>query len=129
MIQYSKSIVTASMPILVSTHFACAQSLTPQQITALNNLQEEFTTCSAYYATQISCTSPARKQEAKEKIDPILKTFNSMAVLIGSKIGMTKDAMEQRLKRVFEEQGRITNNNVCINIDFFTHDAPCDVSN
>jgi hypothetical protein len=76
-----------------SVEIARAQSFTPQQITALNNLQEEFTTCSAYYATQIACTSPARKQE-----DPILKIFNSMAVLIGSKIGMTKDRNGAALK-------------------------------
>jgi hypothetical protein len=93
------------------------QPFTPQQLTALNNLQEEFTRSGAYFHVLIACASPAMKEEATSRIAPTAKIFDTMAFVIGNKIGMTKDAMEQRLRRVFDEQSRITNNNVCLNID------------
>ena len=67
------------------------------------------------------------KQKLKVQLDPVLKVFDLMAVSIGSKIGMTQDAIEQRLRRVFEEQSRITNSNACVNIDslYARHDLRC----
>jgi hypothetical protein len=96
---------------------ASSQALTAQQINALNNLQEEFTQYVLYFQSQIACASPAMKKEAQDRIGPTVKLFSAMAVRVGSEIGMTTDAMEQRLRRAGEEQSRITNNNLCINID------------
>lgn len=111
-----RSIAFISLALIVTapTH---AETLTPQQITAFNNLQEEFATCGAYYRIEIACATSEIKQKLKTQLEPTLKVFDLMAVSIGSKIGMTQDAIEQRLRRIAEEQSRITNNNVCINID------------
>ena len=96
---------------------AQGQPFTPQQLTALNNLQEEFTRCSAYFHVLIACASPAMKDDATAKIGPTAKVFDNMAVAIGNKIGMTQDAIEQRLRRIYDEQSQLTHNNVCLNID------------
>ena len=74
-----------------------ADNLTPQQITAFNNLQEEFTTCGVYYRIEIACATSEWKQKLEIQLEPTLKVFDVMVISIGSKIGMTKDAIEQRL--------------------------------
>jgi len=94
-----------------------ADTLTPQQINALNNLQEEYTTCSYYYRLQISCATPEWKEKLEAQLDPIMKLCDRAAIRIGNGIGMTKDAIEQRLRRVAADMGRATNNSVCINMD------------
>lgn len=76
-----------------------AETFTPQQINALNNLQEEYTTCGYYYRLQIACAPPGEgKEKLKSQLDPILTVC------------------EQRLRRVAADMGRITNNN-CVNMD------------
>jgi hypothetical protein len=94
-----------------------AETFTPQQINALNNLQEEYTTCGYYYRLQIACAPPGEgKEKLKSQLDPILTVCDRAVVLFGQGIGMTKDAIEQRLRRVAADMGRITNNN-CVNMD------------
>ncbi len=104
-----------------------ADNLTPQQITAFNNLQEEFTTCGVYYRIEIACATSEWKQKLEIQLEPTLKVFDVMVISIGSKIGMTKDAIEQRLRRVAAEQSRITNSSTCVNIDslYARHDLRC----
>ena len=106
---------------------ARAQTLTPQRIDALNNLQEEFTACGVYYRAEIACATPEWKAKLKAQLDPILKLFDMMVVSIGSNIGMTQDAIEQRLRRNVDQQSRLTNGKVCINIDslYARYDARC----
>ena len=106
---------------------AHAQPLTPQRINALNNLQEEFTACGVYYRAEISCATPEWKAKLQTQLDPVLKLFDLMVVSIGSNIGMTQDAIEQRLRRNVDQQSRLTNGKVCINIDSLSarYEARC----
>ena len=57
--------------VLAAPTSALSQALTPQQITALNNLQEEYTRCSLYFHSQIACAPPAMKQEAENQLGPV----------------------------------------------------------
>jgi hypothetical protein len=98
-----------------------------QLLTALNNVQEEYTRCATYFRALIACSPPATKKEAEAQIYPTVKVFEETAVTIGRELGMTQDAMEQRLKRVFDEQNQLTNNKVCLIIDSLVARlaAPC----
>ena len=107
-------VLVFSVVIAATAH---AETFTQQQTDALNNLQEEFATCGAFYRTEIACATPEWKAKLQTQLDPTLKLFDLMAVSIGSKIGMTQDAIEQRLRRVFEQQSRLTNGKVCLNFD------------
>jgi hypothetical protein len=120
-------VVTLVFSVVIAASAAHAQTLTPQNIDALNNLQEEFATCGAYYRTEIACATPEWKERLQTQLGPTIKLFDAMAVSIGSKIGMTQDAIEQRLRRVFEQQSRLTNGNVCLNIDtlYAQHNSRC----
>jgi hypothetical protein len=109
-------VVLISSAVIAAT-VAHAETFTSQQTDALNNLQEEFATCGAFYRTEIACATPEWKAKLQTQLDPTLKLFDAMAVSIGSTIGMTQDAIEQRLRRVFEQQSRLTRGNVCLNID------------
>jgi hypothetical protein len=106
---------------------ARAQTPTSQRIDALNNLQEEFTACGVYYRATIACATPEWKAKLQTQLDPILKLFDAMAVSIGSSIGMTQDAIEQGLRRNADQQTRLANGNVCINIDslYARYNARC----
>ncbi len=112
---------------VVAATAARGETFTPQQTDALNNLQEELTTCGAYYRIEIACAAPGGKEKLRTQLDPTIELFDEMAVSIGSRIGMTKDAIEQRLRRVLEQQNRLTNDNVCLNIDtlFARHNLRC----
>jgi hypothetical protein len=109
--------IVFTLVLLLAPARAQEPALTPQQLTAFNNVQEEYTRCHAYFQTLIACASPAMKSEAELRIKPTAKVFGDTAVAIGRKIGMTQDAMEQRLRRVFNDQKELTNNNVCLNLD------------
>jgi hypothetical protein len=74
-----------------------------QLLTALNNVQEEYTRCATYFRALIACSPPATKKEAEAQIYPTVKVFEETAVTIGRELRMTQDAMEQRLKRVFDK--------------------------
>ena len=84
-------VVFVLFALIIATRIR-AESLTPQQITAFNNLQEEFTTCGVYYRVEIACATPEWKQRLERQLDPTLKVFDAMVIFIGTKIGMTKDA-------------------------------------
>jgi len=56
---------------------AIAQPLSPERINALNNLQEEFTTCTLFYQSIIACSPPAKKQEATQIFDPTVRLFRT----------------------------------------------------
>jgi hypothetical protein len=87
-----------------------AGTLTPQQQSVVNNLQEEYTACGYYYRVQIACTPLEGREALKLQLDPILRALDRAVVLFGQGIGMTNDAMQQRLSRIAADLGPDTNN-------------------
>jgi hypothetical protein len=98
---------------------AAQEKMTDQQLYAFNSVQEEYTRCEFYFRTLVTCSSspPAMKEQAESQIGSTAKVFADTANAIGRKIGMTQDAMEQRLIRIAKEQAELTNNSACLNLD------------
>lgn len=103
---------------LIDMSSARAQTLTQQQLQlrVANNIQEEYTACGYYYRLQLACAPPEGKDKLEAQLNPVLKLCDRAVILFGQGVGMTKDAIEQRLKRVAADMGRITNNS-CVNFD------------
>jgi hypothetical protein len=68
---------------LVGTAAAQGQSLTGQQLYALNSVQEEYTKCGVYFRTLITCAAPLMKKQAESKVGPTVRIFDEAAVEIG----------------------------------------------
>jgi hypothetical protein len=83
---------------LVGVSSPLAQALTQRQLRVANNIQE-YTACGYYYRLQLACAPPEGKARSaiNTGIEVVRPGGNSF---FGQGIGMTKDAIEQRLRRV-----------------------------
>jgi hypothetical protein len=99
---------------LLGSNGAVAQGLDQKTIRAFNNLQEEMTTCMAYYMFGQACMKDQMTPETTQRAAAAFNALNESSFEIGQSLGMTVDAMISRLEMSAGEMRRLTNNS-CIN--------------
>jgi hypothetical protein len=74
-------------------------------IAVFDDVHFEIANCAAYYAITQQCFSGSDKQSEsyRKEVDAIIGILNKASFEIGSKIGMTQDAMLSRFKMVLDE--------------------------
>jgi hypothetical protein len=101
--------------LLLSVAPAWAQEprLSDKEVQAWNEVQEELTACVAYFNFGKNCAPIGKEEEAKQ-MDPTIEHMMTLALTVGSRIGMTQDAMLSRLKMTLEDQAKLTEGK-CLN--------------
>jgi hypothetical protein len=105
---------------------AAAQDTPEKRRQAFADLQMEYSVCIAYYNMEKICAPDELKAKAAHDLDPIIKTLTETAYLIGSKIGMTNEAMGARLKMSYDDAGQRMRHS-CINFaaEYERHGQRC----
>jgi hypothetical protein len=118
--------VVACVLLAIAPSWAQNGQKTETEISAWNAVQEEMTTCAAFYLFAKTCAPEGAKQEELAQIDRIIERMSELALMTGIEIGMTKDAMLSRLKMTLEEQARVTDGK-CVNYSslFVRHSTRC----
>jgi hypothetical protein len=109
------------LALLVSINTAWAQDakLSNNEFTAWSAVQEELTSCTAYWQRFKACAPENAPKAELEKVDRIIKQFSDLSFDVGNKIGMTVDAMLSRLTMAIEEQNKLTGDK-CVNFASLT---------
>jgi hypothetical protein len=107
----------AMIAFLLISGSALARStkLSEREVTAWNNVQQEITYCAAFWQIFRACAPDGTKAEEVQQAERVAKYFSDLAFVIGTKIGMTQDAMVSRLKMAMEDQSKLTEGKICVN--------------
>ena len=105
---------------------ALAQDMPAKRRQAFADLQMEYSFCIVYYNMEKSCAPDDMKAKLAHDLDPIIKILTDTAYQIGSRIGMTNDAMVARLKLSYDDAGERINH-TCINFssEYVRHGKRC----
>jgi hypothetical protein len=77
-------------------------------------VQEELTSCTAFWHFSKTCAPENASEDELKRADQIIMHFTDLALSVGSKIGMSQDAMLSRFKMAIENQAAITGGK-CVN--------------
>ena len=88
--------------------------LSEKQVTAWNNVQQEITECVAYLRFGVTCAPETATKEDLKPTEKSIERMTDLAVQIGNEIGMTTDAMLNRLQIAIQGQMKLTERK-CVN--------------
>jgi hypothetical protein len=106
---------TIAFLLISGSAFAQSEELSERAVTAWNNVQQEITYCAAFWQIFRACAPAAAKADEVQQAERVAKYFSDLAFVIGTKIGMTQDAMMSRLKMAMEDQSKLTEGKICVN--------------
>ena len=94
---------------------AWAQSrLSEKEIQAWDSVQEELAACIGYFNVAKTCAPEGATTDELKRMDRIIDHMDTLAFAVGSRIGMTQDAMLSRLKMAIADQAKLMQGK-CIN--------------
>jgi len=100
--------------MLIAPAWSQESKLSERETQAWNNVQEELTACAAYWNVAKTCAPEDAKADELRQVDRIIDHMNTLALKVGSRIGMTQDAMVSRLKMAIEDQAKLIQGK-CVN--------------
>ena len=105
---------------------AMAQNSPEKRQQAFADLQMEYSICIVYYNMEKLCAPDDMKAKVAHDLDPIIKILTDTAYQIGSRIGMTNEAMVARLRLSYDDAGERINH-TCINFssEYGRHGQRC----